>query len=169
MDYESHHVDIHRDSRSILQLSIIKKLIGRVRFVFCWTHYPYISTKLSVVYKRKLLFKSNHVSTGSIFRGNIGTVELNSLMPGSDGRQESFSRRDFHSFSFLVAAARGENEWKSRRDKLSCLPSEPGISVLQIFLQIDARETDWNTHCPLKMLSYFGRNILVSTFRRANI
>ena len=27
------------------------------------------------------------------------------------------------------SATRGENEWKSRRDKLSCLLSEPGISL----------------------------------------
>ena len=32
------------------------------------------------------------------------------FMPGSDGRQESLSRRDFHSFSPLIAATRGENE-----------------------------------------------------------
>ena len=50
-------------------------------------------------------------------------------MPGSDGRQESLSRRDYYAFSSLVTATRGENEWKSRRDNLSCIPSEPDLTV----------------------------------------
>ena len=36
--------------------------------------------------------------------------EKGPLKPGSDGRQESLSRRDFHSFSPLIAVTRGENE-----------------------------------------------------------
>ena len=44
-----------------------------------------------------------------------GTIDqyfllIHYLMPGLDRRQESLSRRDFHSFSPLVAATRGENE-----------------------------------------------------------
>ena len=51
------------------------------------------------------------------------------LKPGSHGRQESLSRRDDHSFSPYIAVTRGENEWTSRRDGLSCLRCEPGLSA----------------------------------------
>ena len=39
-----------------------------------------------------------------------GRVKNDPFKSGSDGRQESFSRRDFHSFLPLVAGIRGENE-----------------------------------------------------------
>ena len=48
-------------------------------------------------------------SRGPLLSGKWGVeVEgvIPALMPGSDGRQESLSRRDFHSFSPLVAATR---------------------------------------------------------------
>ena len=73
-----------------------------------------------------------------------------SLKPGSDGSQESLSRCDVHSFSLLVAATRGENEWISRRDKLSCLPSKPDFKQLlsnSVFNHI------WNIFRPLKTFS----------------
>ena len=67
-----------------------------------------------------------------VLSGGLLDIKLGwkvTLMPGSDGRQESLLRRDVHSFSPLVVTTRGENEWTSRRNKLSCLPSEPGLRL----------------------------------------
>ena len=53
-------------------------------------------------------------------------------------------------FSVCITASlsRGENEWKSRRDNLSCLPSEPGMSDM---LDIDSWFVNYIIFKTLKM------------------
>ena len=93
---------------------------------FCWKNCSSVSSRRQAKWRQSWIVQEYHCHVSY------------SLKPGSDGRQEILSRRDFHSFSPLVAATRDKNEWKSRRDKLSCLPSEPGLQgCFKAFLKIN--------------------------------
>ena len=82
-------------------------------------------------------------------------------MPGSHGRQEKLSCRDVHSFSLLFTGTRGENEWASGRDKLSCLSCE---TRLKEQLEIKTRNISYHVVIPLHHVTRFKGNR--STFFR---